>query len=593
MRLPLLNIICSISVMFSIGTACTPEDSPNSNEEQNNTNENPNDNGNGTNNGNNGNNSGGDTNDWITLSSSGAGVAYPNHPSEILVQSSGNWSISGSWEYVNVSPTSGKNGDVITFSPTDKLALGENLRYTYTITCGKRTIEFEVTRVADSFSVHTHELEETFNFAGKGGLISLRIYSTFPYDIVCDDNWINLSDEKIESETEAYYYTVTQKVLTFTVSPNEDSPDATTPRSSKLEFKCKGKVLASYRINEEGQPKAGNISFKDQYAKQALVELFDTDGDGELSYREAANVESFEYNGNQNILGRFKTVVSSLDDLQYFIRLKSFSTGAFAGSSNLVSVTLPPNLTSVGYSVFQDCTRLTDITIHNNITSIGPYTFHGCTALKSINIPSSVVSISSGTFWESGLTSINIPGSVKNIGDLAFYMCQSLSSVTLNEGLETIGKTAFSLCPFESITIPNSVTTLGDSPIMSCNNLKSIKGKFASEDGRLLIRDGFNVVAMAPAGLTTYSIPEGIVQLSFACSLPNTFSNFVIPSTVTSIEGLSIGGGSSLRVYCKPKNVPSASRNDPFNSSCKIYVPNESLSQYKATWSGNQSQIYG
>lgn len=441
-----LKIASLFSVILIMGVACTPERGPISNEEPNNSNETPNDNGNETNNNNNGNNSGGDTNDWITLSSSGAGVAYPNHSSEILVQSSGDWSISGSWEYVNVSPTSGKNGDVITFSPTDKLALGESLRYTYKITCGKRTIECEVTRVADSFSVHTHELEEAFDFAGKGGSISLRIYSTFPYDIVCDDNWISLSDEKIESETEAYYYTVTQKILTFSVASNEDSPNATSPRSGKIEFKCKGNVLASYTINEEGQPKAGNIPFKDQYAKQALVELFDTDGDGELSYREAANVESFAYNGNQNILGRFKSVVTSLDELQYFIRLKSFSTGAFAGSTNLVSVILPPNLTSVGYSVFQDCTKLTGITIHNNITSIGPYTFHGCKALKSISIPSSVVSISSGTFWESGLTTINIPGSVKTIGDLAFDACEDLVSVTLNEGLESLGDRVFFYC---------------------------------------------------------------------------------------------------------------------------------------------------
>ena len=56
---------------------------------------------------------------------------------------------------------------------------------------------------------------------------------------------------------------------------------------------------------------------------------------------------------------------------------------------------------------FQDCTNLTSITISTNVTSIGVSSFFGC-----IN-----------------LTNITIPDSVTNIGDYAFDSCYSLTSV--------------------------------------------------------------------------------------------------------------------------------------------------------------------
>ena len=62
-------------------------------------------------------------------------------------------------------------------------------------------------------------------------------------------------------------------------------------------------------------------------------------------------------------------------------------------NSNLTSIYVGSNVTSIGSGAFVYCTGLTSITIGNSVTSIGVYDSASCTSLTSINIPDSVTSI--------------------------------------------------------------------------------------------------------------------------------------------------------------------------------------------------------
>ena len=64
--------------------------------------------------------------------------------------------------------------------------------------------------------------------------------------------------------------------------------------------------------NEGGDPSAENIVFADEKVKAKLVAAFDTNGDGELSYAEAAAVTSLK-----GVFGSIKTY-KSFDEFQYF-----------------------------------------------------------------------------------------------------------------------------------------------------------------------------------------------------------------------------------------------------------------------------------
>ncbi|MGM9826345.1 MAG: leucine-rich repeat protein [Paludibacteraceae bacterium] len=140
---------------------------------------------------------------------------------------------------------------------------------------------------------------------------------------------------------------------------------------------------------------------------------------------------------------------------------------------DILSVSLPEGLTSIGYEAFSGCSSITSITIPNSVTSIGDWAFYGCSSITSITIPNSVTSIGYEAFHGcSSLTSITIPNSVTSIGYEAFYGCSSLTSVTIGNSVTSIGNRAFSYCySLTSITIPNSVTSIGSGAFSDCSQV--------------------------------------------------------------------------------------------------------------------------
>ena len=124
---------------------------------------------------------------------------------------------------------------------------------------------------------------------------------------------------------------------------------------------------------------------------------------------------------------------------------------------DLVSVTLPNSVTSIGQCAFRGCNSLASINIPNSVTSIGAEAFTGCKALKSINVPTGLTRIEEGTFYDCGsLAEITIPTNVTNIEAHAFENCGSLKIITIPSGVTNIGYHAFGGCyGLTSATIQN------------------------------------------------------------------------------------------------------------------------------------------
>ena len=80
---------------------------------------------------------------------------------------------------------------------------------------------------------------------------------------------------------------------------------------------------------------------------------------------------------------------------------------AFYNNDNLMSVTIPSKVTSIGDGAFASCNKLTSVTIPNSVTSIGYGAFAYCDKLTSVTIPDSVTSIDSSAFLNcTSLTSV-------------------------------------------------------------------------------------------------------------------------------------------------------------------------------------------
>ena len=108
-----------------------------------------------------------------------------------------------------------------------------------------------------------------------------------------------------------------------------------------------------------------------------------------------------------------------------------------------------------------------------DVVGIGDGAFAGCTNLKTVTLQEGLTTIGSLAFANSGVTSVTIPESVMRIGDEAFAGCTNLGSVTLQEGLTTIGSRAFEGSGLVKIDLPTSVQSIGAGAFANCGSLES------------------------------------------------------------------------------------------------------------------------
>lgn len=188
--------------------------------------------------------------------------------------------------------------------------------------------------------------------------------------------------------------------------------------------------------------------------------------------------------------------------------------------------------------------EIVSITLPQGVTSIGNYAFMSSTSLTSVTIPNSVTAIGNAAFWDCiGLTSFTIPNSVTSIGNYAFYNCSSLISVTIGKGVTDIGVSAFLNCSsLTSVTIPNSVKSIGGGSFASCSGLASI----IVESGNNIYDSRNNCNAIIESNNNT---------LLFGCK------NTVIPNSVTSIGRGAFNGCSGLTSVSIPQSVTSIGDN--------------------------------
>ena len=218
---------------------------------------------------------------------------------------------------------------------------------------------------------------------------------------------------------------------------------------------------------------SGNIVFADEKVKAKLVAAFDTNGDGEISFVEAAAVTS---NADlKNAFGAINTY-KSFDEFQYFTGITTIPESMFKNWNLLTSVSIHNGVTSIGKSAFSGCASLTEIIIPEKVTCIDDFVFSGCSELDSIVLPAGLLSIGYGAFADcSDLTSIILPDSVIEINKMAFSHCHSLKELTLPTSVKTIESEAFAGCKaLAQITIPEGVKKISEYLFYDCQSLTKV-----------------------------------------------------------------------------------------------------------------------
>ncbi len=379
----------------------------------------------------------------------------------------------------------------------------------------------------------------------------------------------------------------------------------------------------------------GNITFADANVKAICVEHWDTNGDGELSYAEAASVTDLGDGYYYNSYFQFNSSITSFEELQYFIGLSSIPVEAFCYCENLSGNLLIPNsVTTIGSSAFEGCSGFTgSLTIPNSVTTIGSYVFSNCSGLTgSLIIPNSVTTIGECAFLDCGgftgnLTignsvttignaafqgcggftgSLIIPTSVTTIGESTFKNCGGFTgSLTIPNSVTTIGNAAFQGCGglTGSLIIPNSVTSIGESAFNGCsgftgdlvipNSVATIERDVFSGcsglNGSLVIGDGVTEIysyTFNNCGFTgSLIIGNSVTTIAYDAFRHCSFTgSLVIGSSVTSIDNAFSSyniGFTEINSKCVTPPTLGSSTFDGFSNSIPVYVPCGTQAIYK------------
>lgn len=144
------------------------------------------------------------------------------------------------------------------------------------------------------------------------------------------------------------------------------------------------------------------------------------------------------------------------------VPVKVIGEHAFAGVSNVTSITLPDGVTEIGKQAFSMCSKLTSVNIPSGVKEIGDEAFLNCASLNEITLPENLTSIGIRAFYGcSKLEAITIPDSVTYLGKQAFDSCTSLSSANIPKGITELEDMVFNGCAITELTVPKNVVSIG------------------------------------------------------------------------------------------------------------------------------------
>ena len=483
--------------------------------------------------------------------------------------------------------------------------------------------------------------------------------------------WYTSSDGNVVTPNETYVFGATIKSNTYSNGKGVITFDGDVTMIGKFAFNdCRN--LTSITI-PDSVTSIGNEAFYYCYRLTSVNIPDSVTTIGEWAFAYCTSLTSVNIPDSVTSIGdsAFSSCYS-LTSVNIPDSVTEIGSSAFSSCKSLTSVNIPDSVTTIGESAFYNCDSLTEFTgkfaedngriliidgvltafapagiteytIPNSVTTIGEYTFRNCKSLTSVNIPDSVTTIGAGAFYNcdsltsvnisdsvttigewafrdcTSLTSVNIPNSVTSIGSSAFYSCKSLTSMNIPDSVTSIGSSAFSSCDsLTSVNIPNSVTSIGEHAFAYCTSLTEFTGKFAEDNGRILVVDGV-LTAFAPAGITQYTIPDSVTTIGYsafegctsltsvtigdsvtsigyaAFAYCTSLTSVNIPNSVTTIREYAFCYCESLKkVYCYA-TIPPALVSNAFTynaSGRRIYVYEECVELYKSAWSSYKDSIY-
>ncbi|MBQ9363076.1 MAG: leucine-rich repeat protein [Bacteroidaceae bacterium] len=169
------------------------------------------------------------------------------------------------------------------------------------------------------------------------------------------------------------------------------------------------------------------IRFTDSKVKALCVANWDADGNGELSFGEAAQITDL------GTVFQGASAIKSFNELRNFTSLPAISDDAFNGCRALTTLVMPNSVKAIGARAFSGCRALKSLVLPAGITSIGEEAFNGCRAVGNFTLPAGITQIGTGTFEGcAAITEMELPEGITALGDRAFASCTKLQTLRVH-----------------------------------------------------------------------------------------------------------------------------------------------------------------
>ncbi len=230
---------------------------------------------------------------------------------------------------------------------------------------------------------------------------------------------------------------------------------------------------------------------------------------------------------------------------------------------------IPAGVETISESAFQDNTKLESVVIPDSVTRIDEFAFFSASTLASITIPDSVVSIGSSALYFSAWYERQADGAIYAGKCFYDYKGTMPEDKTIHVADGTLGIADFALYDFDTlvtVSLPESLLNIGESAFMYCINLSSV-----NIPGNL-ISIGSTAFSFCEK-LLSIAIPESVSYIGdgafMYCSSLASIDVDADNSEYKSIDGVLFNKAGTALI-----NYPSAKQDENF------YIPDGVLSIY-------------
>ena len=490
-------------------------------------------------------------------------------------------------------PKSDNSKFAIAFDTTDIAILngGESKTISYTITSAtENTVVKAIAQDGWKVKINaTSTNKGTITITAPNPIVESEIlvfandgsYRTVMVSLNCMQGQINIADNSIDATPAGG----TQEIkLTTNLDYTVEIPDnAKSWLSLAPETRAMREDTIVFEVTaNEGIQRYATVALKDEQGNILQTIIFrqlgmcteihvETKGEleNELADYDYANIESLKITGVLNdvdflFIYRMMPNLKNLDIAE--VNITALPTQAFYNSKNVEHLILPNTLITIGEEMFYQ-SDLRSVVIPTNVTTVGYSAFKRCSSLTTVTFEkeSQLKTIGGDYYYGAfsdctALTSIEIPASVETIGNTAFKRCSKLTTITFEKGslLKTIGggyyssyyHGAFSDCSsLTSIEIPASVETIEATAFSDCSKLATVTFEKGSQ--LKIIGGGYSSsyyygAFLGCSSLTSIEIPASVETIE-----ATAFKRCSKLTTVTFEKGSQlkiIGGGFDTNV---------------------------------------------